>query len=485
VWAISLCIGLQGGAPQPPNLEPYVAENRAYALHKPAGWTVREDRTEDDLRILVRSADGNSTVEFFFEKNASGRQDAVELLSGFRKRMALGCKELTVSDAFVSRDGARAVAMMLCRGAASAVKGRYFFEAGAAGQSAQGYLTTEAAMQAQRPLLLNILASLSFARPANATAGRPPVAAPEPVYQAQLVPKRAQDGSLSIRIPADWTFLAGGGKVVSGSRDGGMGFIFTSISGNPMVPNATIAQGILPTTYKPPAQALGLFLQAFGHRNIKILSASPDAETMQECLGALRSRCDAQDLVARWTSSNGAECVGAIKMINLPPSGFSGIWNFIISGIWGPENGFPRYYPMLKEVGESFAINDQFARRYIQQGLENLRRLQAQTAAAMQDLNRAREQNQRDWEARQERKDYMDSKWDDYRRGNSYWVSDLEGGKIYQTDTHGTRDTVTGDYYGGQGYRWVNFEGQNPRYPSENMRELSSWEVEHGRRPPK
>jgi hypothetical protein len=102
----------------------------------------------------------------------------------------------------------------------------------------------------------------------------------------------------------------------------------------------------------------------------------------------------------------------------------------------------------------------------------------------MQDLNRAREQNQAAWEARQERKDYMDSKWDDYRRGNSYWVSELEGGKVYATDPWGTKDTVTGDYYGGRGYNWVNFEGQNPRHPSENMRELSSWEVEHGRRPP-
>jgi len=477
--------GLGACAAQAPKLVPYVAENRAYALHKPADWTVREDRTEDDMRILVRSADGNSTVEFFVERNTTGRQDAVELLSSFRKRMALGCKELSVSEAFVAKDGTRAVATMLCRGAASAVKGRYFFEAGAAWLSVQGFLAPESALQSQRPLLLNILASLSFARRANAQTASRAQAAPEPVYQAQLVPRQAQDGSLSIRIPADWTFLAAGGRLVSGSRDGGMGFIFTSISGNPMVPNATIAQGIIPTTYKPPPQALGLFLHAFGHRNIKILSAAPDRATMQECIGTLRSRCDAQDLVARWTSSNGAECMGAIKMINMPPSQLTGIWNFIISGIWGPESGFPRYYPLLKEVGESFSINDQFARRYIQQGLENLRRLQAQTAAAMQDLNRAREQNQRDWEARQERKDYMDSKWDDYRRGNSYWVSELEGGKIYKTDTSGTRDTVTGDYYGGQGYNWVNFEGQNPRYASENMRELSSWEVEHGRRPPK
>ena len=135
-------------------------------------------------------------------------------------------------------------------------------------------------------------------------------------------------------------------------------------------------------------------------------------------------------------------------------------------------------------MAASFGINDQYARGYIQAGLANLRRLQEQTAAEIRSLNQTREDNQKAWEERQERKDYMDSKWDDYRRGQSYWVSDLEGGKVYATDNWGTKDTATGDYYEGRGYNWTNFEGQNPRYPSENMRGVSSWELEHGK-PPK
>jgi hypothetical protein len=155
----------------------------------------------------------------------------------------------------------------------------------------------------------------------------------------------------------------------------------------------------------------------------------------------------------------------------------------IVAGIWGPQEDFYRYYPILEQVANSFSINDQYARAYIQSGLTNLRRLQQQTAAAIQGLNQAREDNQAAWEARQARKDCMNSKWDDYRRGQSYWVSDLEGGKVYQTGSSGTRDTAAGDYYGGQGYNWTNFEGQNPRHPSETMREVSSYELEHGRPP--
>ena len=196
----------------------------------------------------------------------------------------------------------------------------------------------------------------------------------------------------------------------------------------------------------------------------------------------MRRQCDAQDIAVAWTSNGGAECLGSFKMINSLPS-VMGQWFSIMAGTWGPGQDLYRYLPTLERVAASFSINDQYARQYIQAGLENLRRLQQQTQAAMQDLNRAREQNQADWEARQARKDFMDSKWDDYRRGNSYWVSDLEGGKVYATDSWGTRDTVTGDYYEGRGYNWVNFEGENPRY-RESMREISSYELKQmGGRP--
>ena len=35
---------------------------------------------------------------------------------------------------------------------------------------------------------------------------------------------------------------------------------------------------------------------------------------------------------------------------------------------------------------------------------------------------------------------------------------------------------VTGDYFEGSGYNWVNFQGENPKYP-ESMREISSYEL--------
>lgn len=460
-------------------LQIYLPESKWYALYKPAEWNVKEESSPTSFRIMVASADRTVMVDFYWARAASRQSDALAFLSESRARLAQPCRDLVLSEAFLSHDATRAVATVTCRLDARTLKGRYYFEAKQGAFSAQGYLAPEPQLARQRPLLMNILASFAFAKAPPRVTG----ASFGPAPRVALVQRVAQDNSLSLRTPEDWAFLGAGGKVITGAPDGGMGFIFTSFSGNPLVPNATIAQGILPVPYAPPPRALTLILQAFGHRNIRILSAEPDRATLQEC-AAYHRPCDAQDLVARWTSNRGADSLGAIKIINSQPSPL-GLWFCIMSGIWGPEKEFPRYHAMLEEIGSSFTINDQFVRRYIQSGLQNLRRLQAQTAAAMQDLNRARAENQAHWEAMQERKDYMNSKWDDYRRGNSYWVSDLEGGKVYQTDPYGTRDTVTGDYYEGRPYNWLNFEGQNPRHPSENMRELSSWEIEHGRRPPR
>ncbi len=479
--AVALC---PAQAQPPPDLRPYVAESKRYALHKPASWYVLEEAQPESFRILVGSPDGASSVEFYWTRNAGGRADALEFLAEFRQLLSQTCPEPCFSGGYLSRDSTKATVTVACNSGPKQLTGKFYFESTPHSNSAQGYLSSGETLALRRPILLNIMASLALPKPAAAPGQSEPPAAPKQAPFPDLIERRAADGSLSLRIPADWTFLAGGGKVAVASPDGAAGFIFTSFSGNPMSPGASLEQGVIGGPYRPPHQTLLMLLHGLGHRNARVLGSQADEITMRECAVTLQRRCDAQDIVARWTSSQGGEAVGAMKLINALPSA-TGLWFVILSGIWGPEKDFDRQLPLLEQVAGSFSINDQFARRYIQQGLENLRRLQRQTAAAMQDINRAREQNQRDWEARQERKDYMESKWDDYRRGNSYWVSELEGGKVYRTDAGGTLDPTTGDYYSGKPYHWVNFEGQNPRHPSETMRELSSWEVEHGRKPPK
>ncbi|HEX2799984.1 MAG TPA: hypothetical protein VHQ44_09990, partial [Thermoanaerobaculia bacterium] len=339
------------------------------------------------------------------------------------------------------------------------------------------YSAPEARLAAERALLMNVMTSVAFIRPPRGSVGQ----SPPPVLR-NLVDRRAADGSLRMRLPEDWTFLAAQGRVIAGEPGGGAGFIFTAFAGNPMLPRATVLQGVLGTAYRAPAQTLPLILVGFGHRSPVVLSSAANRTAMAQCPAAIGRNCAAEDVLARWTSKEGVECLGAFTLINTLPVAM-GQWSSIVAGIWGPRKELLRYVPFLEQVAASFSINDRYARQYIQSGLANLARLQQKTAAAIQDLNYARADMQKAWEARQARKDYMDSKWDDYRRGNSYWISDLEGGKVYSTDTHGTRDTATGAYYEGGGYNWTDFTGRNPNYPSESMREITSWELDHGSPP--
>ncbi len=458
-------------------LKLYVPESKQYTLHKPEPWKVQEESRDDAFRILVSSADGNSLVDLFWARNDLGKPDALRLLSTYQEYLGRRHADVTFSEVFLSADSSRAVAAVRYRTGQSIIKGRYFFESKPKGLSVQGYCAPENRLTAERSLLLNVMASMAFSKTqAKGNPARSSAESQPQFVQLPLVPKRASDGSLSMKVPADWKFLGGGGKVVASSPDGGMGVMFTTFSGNPFLRNAPISQGVIGSQYLPPAQTLTTIFNGFGNRGVRILSAQADRATDQQFLATIGRRSETQDFMVRWDSPSGTPCIGAFKMINAQPN-VTGLWFCIVAGIWGPEKDFYRFYPMLESIGSSFSINDQFARQYIQAGLENLRRLQQQTMAAMQDLNRSREQNQSAWEARQERKEFMDSNWDDYWRGHTYWVSALEGGKVYSTDNWGTSDNVTGDYHEGDAYKWTNFGGQNPNYPSENMREVSGYEL--------
>lgn len=481
VFALLLAAALAQCSPQTPSaqsgpsLKPHVAASKLYMLYKPADWKVLEEPEAAGLRIRVQAPDGLSMVDFFWAQAQSRSANALAFLVSYRQRLSRQHGDVAVSEVFVSGDGARATARIRYRAPAGAVSGKYYVESRPGAYSVQGYCAPEARRDAQRSLLLNIMASFAFTK--TATASSPRAAAPAPPVQLALTVRRAQDGSLAIRVPADWVFLAGGGRVLTAAPDGAMGFIFTAFSGNPMLPQATVAQGVIGTRYLPPDQALAHVFSGFNNRQFRIHAAEPDRQTIGECAARMGTACDARDFQVSYVSPEDRACVGGFKVIDFPPSPITGMWNCIVAGIWGPEREFARYLPALEQIAGSFTINDEYARRYIQAGLENLRRLQQKTQAAMQDLNQMRAQNQKDWEAAQQRKEYMDSAWDDYRRGRSYWVSELEGGKVYATDSGGTQDTLTGQYYEGRPYNWVNFEGQNPRHPSETMREVTSAEI--------
>jgi hypothetical protein len=397
----------------------------------------------------------------------------VQQLLAYRQFLRKSWPNIAFTDVHASADKLRCAATARFTIGRSAMRGQYYFESSAQSLSVQGYYAPESSFSSKRVSLVNIMASMAFLKkdpkPERTTAQGES-------YRPQMSRRSAKDRSLSIIIPTDWDFMAAGGKVVTGSRKSAPGFIFTSLQGNPMVRNAPISSGVISTRYLNPEQTLKYVLQAFGHRNVRTSSSVRDAASERELTANTGARGDAHDIMAHWTSSQGLACVGVFKVINSLPS-MTGLWSTMISGAWAPQKDAYLYLDALEQVASSFSINARYSKAYIQAGLQRLREMERETSNRINDLSREREKSLQDWEARQSAKEFSDSKWDDYRRGHSYWVSDIEGGKVYATDSWGTRDTVTNDYYEGRAYNYTNFEGSNPRY-NESMREISSYELD-------
>ncbi len=458
------CAVALAGPPQQVQMKPVVSENPPFVLFKPAVWTLRHSAAGEKLNIAVSSPDGRSVAEVGFTDNRAQRLDASQVMAQRIRELKARHADLTVAAASACKDTPPSCAEVSLAYTAdgTAMRGRYFFHGDPNVCTVRSYRAPAARIEQDRALLLDILTNIHVREP------RP--------LKPQFVRRQAADRSLSIELPSDWTFLAQKGAVVAAAPQGRAGFVVTVFTVLPQAYGVAPQPGVIVAPYRPPQAFIHDIFAQFKNRQTRVLAAKPDAQSTAACPSQINRQCEVADLNVSWVSPEGVPCLGGFKVLNAQPN-LAGQWFSIIAGVWGPADDLARHLPVLDHVAKSFSINDAYARRYIEQGLAHLRVLQQQTRQAIQGLYTAIEQNQRDYEARVARKEASDAKWDDYRRGNSYWVSDLEGGKVYQTDPWGTRDTSTGARYDGTPYNYIHFEGQNPVHPSEHMREISSYEL--------
>jgi tetratricopeptide (TPR) repeat protein len=462
--------------PVVPSLQFAASNDKSFGLYKPADWKFFDAPGPESRRITVVAPDQSAVVDFLWLKNTRGQKKALLALDAYEKCLVPGEAKVEWYDVYKSADETKARVSMRYTNPNLSLEGTFYLEATGKSLSVQGYMTHAGLLQEKRPLLFNIMSSLAFSKNQVERPVNPGLSVPQ-YYSPSFVNHTASDNSLAMSTPQDWGFLAQRGTVLTSAGDGGQGFAFLSFEGNPIVKGASVLQGVIATKYMQPAQTLKTILAGFGHKNIVVKTSQPDPATNQTFLQQIRRQCDTQDIMASWTSSQGAQCLGFFKIINAAPSA-TGLWFSILAGIWGPEKDFYLYYPMLEKVAGSFAINDAFAKQYIQAGLKRAKEMHDKTMAMMRDNANQREQQQKDWEARQKSKDMMESKWDDYRRGKTYWVSDMENGKIYEGDTYGLKDKDTGNYYEGGAFKYTQFDGQNPRHPSETMQQVTQPELE-------
>jgi hypothetical protein len=140
-------------------------------------------------------------------------------------------------------------------------------------------------------------------------------------------------------------------------------------------------------------------------------------------------------------------------------------WNFWHITVAALTEFFDPFVPHFVTMIQSYKIDDQYAAHYISQGIARLRQLQQQTSQMVtRNAQEIHQMMQAAYDERQKSMEYIDYQRSNYIRGQQDWITTVEGGTLYHTDSWGTKNTATGEYWEGQPYNYVNFKGDNPKY---------------------
>ena len=149
-------------------------------------------------------------------------------------------------------------------------------------------------------------------------------------------------------------------------------------------------------------------------------------------------------------------------------------WSLQHLTVTAPVDRFEASAPTFVAMLQSYRIDDEFAKRYVAEGMARLRQMQRDTARIIaKNASDIRSMMQAAYDERQRSQNYIDYLRTGYIRGETDWISSMEGGSVYHTDSWGTRNTATGEYYEGQPYNYFNFQGQKLRY-NEQMTEINN-----------
>ena len=288
---------------------------------------------------------------------------------------------------------------------------------------------------------------------------------PAPVVES-LVSRRLSDGSARILLPSDWELRDFGTcSFVATSPTDASCFMVASVDF--LSPSLGVrVPGDLSADYLPPHQALELAaVQAGLASDVYFEEVIPRPDLAREISRVYTAGpVEVEEFVQTSTSSSGTRTKGYSLGISFG-SRLGTNWRLWHMTVSTPREEFAANTVTLLRMMQSYQIDDEFASGYIARGIVRLRELQAQTAALVaRNAQEIRNMMQAAYEERQRSWDYIDYQRTNYIRGQQDWISSLEGGTIYHTDSWGTLNTDTGTYHQGTAYDYVHYQGDNPRY---------------------
>jgi len=466
-----LTVGSAVSAPAaPPAMQKQVTPQGGFVLYLPAGWKAEEGR--DGNLHMLRVADPALRYKVALQIGGAAGADLMSLARRQAGQIAQLYPDLAISNLRVSRESDR---LMFDGAFGDGKGGRREMRAWLSLRDGQFHYATLSAPQGQlegiKPTLLTILANVRAMKAAEAGGGSERTALPS------LKPYRLSDGSASFQIPSGWRVKElGKGQFIASDPAGSPSFMVASA--DVITPNLGVrVPGVPISPYLPPDKAWRFLTGAQGlASNMKFIEVNP------------RPRIAAQ--VAQVYTAGPVQVADFLYHCDTregPSKGYTlGIsfgsrldtnWNFRHITVAAPRDRFEDYAPLFGAMLGSYALDDDWVKNYVRQGMERLRQMERETARKVAGNARdIHEMMQAAYDERQKSQDYLDYKRSQTIRGEQDWISSMEGGTVYHTDNWGTRNTTTGETWEGQPYDYVRFTGRNPKH-NEDMTPIDSREL--------
>jgi len=462
------------GATRPAGLqipmEKYVSKEAVFVLYKPKGWVVAEGGRPDFRTISVAEPEGACEAAMFYGVSPTGN-DVLALAKRFVGGIGRQFPDLRVRDVAASRDGKR---IAFSAAFTAPQKGKREFRCWVS--VARGefvYSSVEAAegnLAERMPLLLSILANIRVFKGAVAGAAAAPI-------QVELATYRLRDGSASFAMPRGWECQElGKGCFVAGDPSGGYAFMVANVEVITPELGVTVP-GVPVYRYLRPSRAMKTLAGASGlATNMEFESVFDRADVARAMATVYTIGTVTAEEFVYTCDTRAGRCKGYTFGFSFGTR-LGTNWSFKHLTVLAPADKFNAYVGNFISMLQSYQIDDRWARDYVEQGMARLRRMQQETAAMVaRNAREIREMMQAAYDERQRSMDYIDYQRTAYIRGQQDWVSSMEGGTVYHTDSWGTKNTVTGDYWEGKPYDYVNFNGRNPQR-NEDMTPINSREL--------
>jgi hypothetical protein len=450
-------------------MQKQVSPDASFVLYAPAGWETRESAGEGACTVIAVDPTQSFRVAV---RIGPGANDAVTTARDRLGEVFEKPADMSIATALVSPDRSSLVADGSYTDAHGARRAfRLWTRVGVDASTISAIEAPEGAMDQNRPMLLTVLANVRLMKGVMADQTAAPVS---------LQTYRLPDGSASFGMPPGWGCQAqGAGNFIAGDQDG---HIFMAGSVDLVTPRLGFTPpGGLVSPMLPPSRAWEFITTRLGlARDLRFegVTPRPDMSAQSSPNGAI----NVEEFVYTCTSREGRRLKGYTFGMSI--GGGAGLnWVFKHLSVFAPAESFDSYVPTFVAMLGSYRINDTYARNYVQQGMARLRAMQRQTSALIsRNAEEIHSMMQAAYDERQRSEEYIDYQRTNTIRGQSDWISEMEGGAVYHTDSWGTKNTATGEYYPGAPYDYVHFEGDNPKY-NEQMQPIDTRELYEKYRP--